>query len=183
MQLRIRHTSFGDGKAGRKNFAADQTHSWKPFVNPGKHKTSSATNLEEAFGVRKIITKRPLNELIPRAKPKIRLLNLSEPREIFGFESGVRVRRFLRELIYLIAQAWLVTALRTCPVHTFKESFTREASFHPLIGRKAIWASTAFLPSVLDGISNSRKRHLSHSSTIVTYGMRRGFVLTHAWAF
>jgi len=100
-------------------------------MNPGKDETSSATNLEETFGVWKIMVERPLNQLIPRAKPEISFLDPSESREIFGFESGVSVGRFLRELIYLIAQTWLIAALRASPVGAFKESFAREASFHP----------------------------------------------------
>src|SRR5438045_3376227 len=71
IQLHIWQTCLGNGKAVRKNFAARQAHPRKLFMNPGKDETSSATNLEETFGVWKIIAERPLKELIPRAKPEI----------------------------------------------------------------------------------------------------------------
>jgi hypothetical protein len=59
-------------------------------------------------------------------------------------------------LIYLVAQGWLITAVRASPVRGFKRSVTRKASFHPSLGREAIWASTAFSQSVLDRTSKSR---------------------------
>ena len=59
------------------------------------------------------------------------ILNLSEPHEIFGFESGPGAGGFFGELIYLVAQGWPIVAPRTRPVVAFEETLAREAPFHP----------------------------------------------------
>src|SRR6266550_1224034 len=127
IQLHIWQTCFGNGKAVRKNFAARQAHSRKLFMNPCKNETSSATNLEETFGVRKIIAERPLNELIPRSRPKICFFNSGKPGEIFGFESRSGVERVLGELTYSVAQDWPIPTSRTSPIVAFKATYAREA--------------------------------------------------------
>jgi len=89
----------------------------------------------KAFRVRKIITERPLNELVAHAKPKMCFLNRGEPREIFRFEAAVR--RVRRKLKYLIAQSWTKAALGACPIIPLEASFACEAPFHFSFRRKA----------------------------------------------
>src|SRR4029078_657040 len=77
IQLHLWQTCCGKDESIRENIAANQAHSWKVFANSSKHVTGSAANFQEAFGRRKILPKRPLNEGVPRAKPEMTWFNRS----------------------------------------------------------------------------------------------------------
>ena len=123
IQLHVGQTPLGIDQAVVKDFAAYEAHSWKVFAKSGEHETCPAANFEEAFGVWKVLTERPLDKCIPRAEPEICFLNTGETCEILGLESGAVVYGVVDELKYAVAKNWIITAPRACPIIAFEATF------------------------------------------------------------
>src|SRR5690242_14872418 len=134
--MHARQTCFGKGESVCENVAAHEPCPGKRFPNASKDEAGAAANLKKTFRIWKIITERPLNQLVARAKPEVCLLYGGKPREIFRFEAGVP-RLLLGKLKYLIAQNWTKAALGACPIFALEASFAREAPFHSSLRRKA----------------------------------------------
>src|SRR6478736_3830854 len=137
IQINTGQTRPCKGETIAENLASRQTETRRGFPKAFKNKSGSAANFQETFGIWEVRAKRPLNELVARAKPEVAFLNTREFCKVLRFESVVG--RGLGKTQRLVLRDWPIPALRTLPSVVLEATRARQAAFHLPFNPAAIY--------------------------------------------
>src|SRR6478672_829938 len=137
IQINTGQTRPCKGETIAENLASRQTETRHGFPKAFKNKSGSAANFQETFRIREVRAKRPLNELVARAKPEVAFLNTREFCKVLRFESVVG--RGLGKTQRLVLRDWPIPALRTFPSVVLEATRACQAAFHVPFNPAAIY--------------------------------------------